>query len=149
MQLIVIDIPGATHMKSPSSGLRDNEYHIINRHYDNIRWKALCSMQWSSRKASVRLRIDYVPETIDLHEKLFEDKLKLKPESGKVTINAIYRVKDLSSKDEHYFYPATKTCLNALNQLAKPFSYERYGYHRVPMVELIYSRGSLFSAGSL
>ncbi len=53
----------------------------------------------------------------------------------KVTISAIYRVKDLNH-NEWYFYNAAKTVNNNLDQPAEPFSYQGYGHHRVPIVTM-------------
>lgn len=34
-----------------------------------------------SKSVGRKVAIDYIPETIDLHEKIFEDRVRLKPES--------------------------------------------------------------------
>jgi hypothetical protein len=65
----------------------------------------------AASKMGIRaVRCDYTPETIDYHEKIFDDRATEKPESLKVTINAIYRAKYLKTKEEFYFYAATKMC---------------------------------------
>jgi hypothetical protein len=83
-----------------------------------------------------KFHLQYQFETIDLHEKIFDDQARRKPESLKITVNAIYRVKNTTNNEEFYYYAATKMCNNALNQPAEPFSYDRYGYHRVPVVTM-------------
>jgi hypothetical protein len=80
----------------------------------------------------------YQPETVDLYEKIFDDRAREKPESLKVTVNAVYRVKNLRN-EEFYFYAASKSCNNALNQPANPFSYQQYGYHRSPIVSMAWN----------
>jgi hypothetical protein len=82
------------------------------------------------------VKMQYQTDTVDLLEKIFDDRCRLKPESLRVTINAIYRVKNLRSNEEWYFYNAVKSCNNALNEPAEPFSYQGYGYHRVPVVSM-------------
>jgi hypothetical protein len=62
----------------------------------------------------------------------------MKPDSLKVTINALYRVKNHRTNKEYYFYNAVKSCKNALNE-PESFSYQGYGYHRVPIVSLRYN----------
>lgn len=52
----------------------------------------------------------------------------------KVSINAIYRVKDIRTSEEWYYYNAVKTVNNSLNQPAEPFGYCGYGHHRVPII---------------
>jgi hypothetical protein len=79
-------------------------------------------------------KLDYQVVTVDLLEKTFDDRCRLKPESLKVTINAIYRVKNIRTNEEWYYYNAVKSCNNALNQPAEPFSYQGYGHHRVPII---------------
>jgi hypothetical protein len=81
-------------------------------------------------------KLDYQVETIDLIEKTFEDRVRLKPESLKVTISAIYRVKDIRTSAEWYYYNATKTVNNSLDQPAEPFGYQGYGHHRIPVISL-------------
>jgi hypothetical protein len=88
----------------------------------------------AGKKVDKKINLRYEIETIDLHEKIFDDRARQKPESLKVTINAVYRVK--SKEAEFYYYAATKTCNNALNQPAEPFSYEQYGYFKKPVVTL-------------
>jgi hypothetical protein len=89
----------------------------------------------ASKTTGRKIRLDYMPETLDYLEKLFDDRAREKPDSLKVTIHAIYRVKN-KNNEEFYFYAATKTCKNALNQDVPPFSYERYGYHKQPVIKM-------------
>jgi hypothetical protein len=87
------------------------------------------------RKVNKRYRLDYTMETVDLLEKIFEDRVRDKPQSLKVTINAIYRVRT-DAGEEFYYYSDFKTCSNKLNQPADPFSYEHRGYHKRPIVKM-------------
>jgi hypothetical protein len=84
------------------------------------------------------LRMNYRIESVDYQEKIFEDRVRMKPDSLKVTINALYRVKNNRTNKEYYFYNAAKSCKNALND-PESFSYQGYGYHRVPIVSLRYN----------
>jgi hypothetical protein len=88
--------------------------------------------------------LSYQPETIDLYEKIFDDRARDKPESLKVSINAVYRVKNLRN-EEFYYYAASKSCNNALNRPAEPFSYQYYGYHRSPIVTMRWNEIRNFS----
>lgn len=101
-------------------------------------WKK-ASKTMSKMAGGRNVRLDYTPETVDYHEKIFEDRVRLKPDSLKVTINQIYRVKDLKAQKEWYTYSATKTVNNALNQMAEPFSFERFGYHKRPVIKMQYN----------
>lgn len=87
------------------------------------------------RKVDKNIRMDYRPETVDYLEKIFEDRVRDKPQTLKTTINAVYRVRT-SRADEFYYYAANKTCDNALGQPVEPFSYEHYGFHKSPIVRL-------------
>jgi hypothetical protein len=89
----------------------------------------------AGRQVNSNLRLDYQIETIDNIEKLFDDRAREKPETLKVLINAVYRVKTQDNQ-EFYFYAATKTCKNALNNPERPFTYDQYGYHKTPIVTL-------------
>jgi hypothetical protein len=89
----------------------------------------------AGRQVNPNLRLDYQIETIDQHEKLFDDRAKQKPETLKILINSIYRVKT-QDNEEYFFYSATKTCKNALNNPERPFTYDQYGYHKRPIVTL-------------
>jgi len=89
----------------------------------------------AGRSVNDNIRMEYQFQTIDYHEKIFENMCNQKPESLKIMITSMYRVKTLQN-EEFYFYAATKTCNNALNQPAQPFSYEYYGYHRSPVVTM-------------
>jgi hypothetical protein len=89
----------------------------------------------AGRIVNPNIRMDYQIETIDNLEKLFEDRARAKPETLKVMITGLYRVKT-SANEEFYFYAATKTCKNALNNPERPFSYDLYGYHKRPVVTL-------------
>jgi len=89
----------------------------------------------AGRLVNPNLRMDYQIETIDLHEKIFDDRAREKPESLKIMVTGMYRIKTRAN-EEFYYYAATKTCKNALNQPAEPFSFDRYGYHRQPVVTL-------------
>ncbi len=79
-------------------------------------------------------KLDYQVQTVDLLEKTFDERCRLKPESLKVTINAIYRVKNIRTSEEWYYYNAVKSVNNSLNQPAEPFSYQGYGHHRIPII---------------
>jgi hypothetical protein len=81
------------------------------------------------------LRLDYQLQTIDYHEKIFDNICSQKPKSLKIMVTSMYRVKTLQN-EEFYFYAATKTCNPMLNQPAEPFSYEYYGYHKRPVVSV-------------
>jgi len=89
----------------------------------------------AGRLVNPNIRMDYQFETEDNLEKLFDDRARAKPETLKVMVTGIYRIKTLDN-EEFYFYAATKSCKNALNNPERPFSYERYGYHRRPIVTL-------------
>ncbi len=89
----------------------------------------------AGRLVNPNIRMDYQIETIDNIEKLFDDRARAKPETLKVMVTSIYRIKTLDN-EEFYYYAATKTCKNALNNPEHPFSYERYGYHKQPIVTL-------------
>jgi hypothetical protein len=80
------------------------------------------------------IKLQYQVETVDLLEKIFDDRCRLKPESLKVTISAIYRVKNIRTLAEWYYYNAVKTVNNNLDQPAEPFGYQGYGHHRVPVI---------------
>src|SRR5437660_11043117 len=68
----------------------------------------------AGKQVNKNINLHYEIETIDLHEKIFEDRLRQKPESLKIMVTAIYRVKRTNSNDEYFYYAATKTCRNAL-----------------------------------
>jgi hypothetical protein len=85
------------------------------------------------RQVNPNLKMHYDLETIDRHESLFELKLKERPDTLKVIIHQIYRVKH--DNQEYYFYNATKTCKNALNSL-EIFSYSGYGHHLTPKITM-------------
>jgi hypothetical protein len=80
------------------------------------------------------VNLQYQIETVDLLERTFEERVRLSPQSLKVTISHIYRVKDPRSAEEWYYYNTVKTVNNALGSPAEPFSYQGYGHHRVPVV---------------
>jgi len=66
-----------------------------------------------------------------------------KPESLRTTINHLYRVKNLNNGDElfgkeFYYFGATMMAKNMLGQEGEPFSYDRYGFHLRPKLELQY-----------
>jgi hypothetical protein len=86
-----------------------------------------------SKSTGRNIRIDYQFETIDYLEKIFEDRVREKPDTLKVTISAVYRVKTQTGQ-EFYYYSAFKMCDNALGQPVDPFSYEYFGYHKRPTV---------------
>lgn len=87
----------------------------------------------AGRQINPNLRLDYPLETVDNLEKLFDDRAREKPETLKVLINSVYRVKT-PDNEEFYFYSATKTCKNALNNPERPFTWDSYGYHRRPVI---------------
>ncbi len=89
----------------------------------------------AGRKINRNLRMDYTLETIDYLEKIFEDRVREKPESLKVNVNAVYRVRT-NTGQEFYYYTAFKTAENALGTPVDPFSYEYYGYHKRPIVRM-------------
>lgn len=80
------------------------------------------------------INLRYDVETADIHEKIFEDRVRKRPDTLKITINAVYRIRDKNNQ-EWYMYSASKTCRNALDNL-ETWSWERYGYHRQPVVSL-------------
>jgi hypothetical protein len=92
----------------------------------------------AGRLVNDNIRMEYQFQTIDYHEKIFDDITRQKPESSKILVTSMYRVKTLQN-EEFYFYAATKTCNNALNQPAEPFSYEYYGYHKSPVVTMAWN----------
>jgi len=100
------------------------------------RVQALMDDYKKAAKAFKGYKLDYQVETVDLLEKIFDDRCRLKPESLKVTISAIYRVKDTRTSAEWYYYNSVKTVNNSLDQLAEPFSYQGYGFHRVPVITM-------------
>jgi hypothetical protein len=90
----------------------------------------------AGKSVGKNIKMQYQIETLDLLEKTFEERCRLKPESLKVTINAVYRVKDIRTNEEFYYYNAVKSVNNNLDQPAEPFSYQGYGHHRVPVVSM-------------
>jgi hypothetical protein len=86
------------------------------------------------RKVDKKFRLEYTMETRDLLEKIFCDRVREKPDSLKVTINALYRVRT-DTGEEFYYYNDFWTCSNKLNQ-PEVFSYEHRGYHKRPIVKM-------------
>lgn len=110
------------------------------------KWPARVERLFESyREASKRLRsstdhntrnfrIDYIPETLDIIERIWEQKASQRPSSVKVNINAVYRVKNLRN-EEFFYYHALKTAVNRFNEPIEPFDC-LYGYHRRPIITL-------------
>jgi hypothetical protein len=90
----------------------------------------------AGKSVGKNVKMQYQLETVDILEKIFDDRCRLKPESLKVTISAIYRVKNSRSNEEFYYYNAVKSCNNALNEPAEAFSYQGYGFFKKPVVTM-------------
>ena len=87
----------------------------------------------AGKKIDKNLRMHYDLETIDNQESIFEQKLRMNPNSLKILISAVYRVKH--DNIEYYLYNMTRTCKNKLNNFER-FSYEGYGHHRTPKITM-------------
>ena len=75
----------------------------------------------------------YNLETIDNVERVFEQKLRTRPDTLKILITAVYRVKH--DNQEWYMYNMTRTCKNAHNNPER-FSYDGYGHHSTPKITM-------------
>jgi|GEM_PF-1008081 len=86
-----------------------------------------------------KFSLRYQLETEDLLEKIFEDKLRLasKPDSLKILITAIYRVKH--DNQEYYMYNYTRTFKNKMG-FPERFSYDNFGHCRAPVVSLRFNQ---------
>ena len=87
----------------------------------------------AGKKIDKNLRMHYDLETIDNQESIFEQKLRMNPNSLKILISAIYRVKH--DNIEYYLYNMTRTCKNKLNNFER-FSYDGYGHHSTPKITM-------------
>ena len=87
----------------------------------------------AGKKVNKSIRMHYDLETIDNLESLFEQKLRMNPNSLKILITAVYRVKH--DNQEYYTYNMTRSCKNALNN-PEIFSYQGYGHHLTPVITM-------------
>ena len=87
----------------------------------------------AGKKIDKNLRMHYDLETADNREIIFEQKLRMNPNSLKILISAIYRVKH--DNVEYYLYNMTRTCKNKLNN-PEIFSYDGYGHHATPKITM-------------
>ena len=87
----------------------------------------------AGKKVDKSIRMHYDLETIDRHESIFEQKSRMNPNSLKILISAVYRVKH--DQQEWYMFNATKTCKNKLNN-PEIFSYQGYGHHLIPKITM-------------
>ena len=92
----------------------------------------------AGKKVDKSIRMHYSPETIDNLESIFEQRVRARPDTLKILITAIYRVKH--DNKEYYFYNITRTCKDALNH-ANRFSYDGYGHHRTPVITMRWKEG--------
>lgn len=90
----------------------------------------------AGKAAGKNVRLEYEIQTEDLIEQSFEKRVAAKPDSLRVIISAVYRVRD-SKKNEFYFYNASKLVFNSLNN-PEAFSHQGYGFHRRPIVAMQY-----------
>ena len=67
----------------------------------------------AGKKIDKNLRMHYDLETADNREIIFEQKLRMNPNSLKILISAIYKVKH--DNVEYYLYNMTRRCKNKLN----------------------------------
>lgn len=81
------------------------------------------------------IKLHYTFETIDYHEKIFDDRARERPDSLRTTVYRVYRVKN-PRNEEFYMFGATKMCQDARGQQVEPFSFDRYGYHRAPIAAM-------------
>jgi hypothetical protein len=88
-----------------------------------------------SKATGRKIRIDYIPETEDYLERIWEEMARKRPDSVRKSVNSIYRVRK-AKDEEYYYYVGHKTCKNALDNL-EVFSYEHFGYSRRPVVKLV------------
>ena len=87
----------------------------------------------AGKKVDKKLNMWYNLETIDNVERVFEQKLRTRPDTLKILITAVYRVKH--DNQEWYMYNMTRTCKNALNNPER-FSYDGYGHHSTPKITM-------------
>ena len=71
----------------------------------------------------------YDLDTEDRIETIFEQRVRARPDTLKILITAVYRVKH--DNKEYYFYNITRTCRNHLNN-PELFSFQGYGHHKIP-----------------
>lgn len=91
-----------------------------------------------SKSAGRAISVKYNYETRDFLEKIFDEYSRMKPESLKCNINAVYRVKDKLGK-EWYYYHGNKTCENKFNQPVSPYFFENEGWHKSPKIGLTWN----------
>ena len=92
----------------------------------------------AGKKVDKSIRMHYSPETIDNLESIFEQRVRARPDTLKILITAIYRVKH--DNKEYYFYNITRTCKDALDHPNR-FSYDGYGHHRTPVITMRWKEG--------
>lgn len=103
----------------------------VERLFESYR-EASKRLRSSTDRNTRSFRVDYIPESFDIIERIFEQKQK--PGSQKVNVNSVYRVRTQTG-EEFFYYQALKTAVNRFNEPIEPFDC-LYGWHRRPVISL-------------